>query len=144
MTSDSYTTVDRNILLRRIEVLRSALEEFKRVTFGEWQDEFRKWHSKPWNIWTIIWSTKKERALKKFTEEDINDMDIMHKAYYVLNSSIYDYALWAYQFSGQKETMQLYEQLILKAETPTILLSTSHCVALRELEKELKESNWIE
>jgi hypothetical protein len=143
MKTDSYTTVDRNKLLRRIEVLISAHEEYKRVELEAWKKELREWCAKPWNILTIIMSSKKERLVKKFTEEDFNDRKKLTAAYYVLHNG-WNCAKWAWKFDGEKETMALYGQLTAPAETPTILLSTTHIVSIDAYERALTNEGYME
>lgn len=143
MNTDSYTSVDRNELLHKIEVMRDALKEFQDCLLKEYRDELaaKKLNLK-WYHWFELGSLYSR--IKAITAEDLDNDNRLIELHKDL-SGWWSHKYWLHPFGECEDLVNdLYVHLTTKGRDATILLSTAHAKAVRELYDELKKGNWIE
>lgn len=144
MTADSYTTVDRNKLLRRCEVIADSVIAMREKMKKEGRQDLRNAKANI-PVWRYIFEPRIVLTLKRMTESDLeNDAWLNINWPYIMKGSKWCWAAWDSTLEGEKEVKQLMKQLRAEAAQPTILLSTAHICALDAVEATLKEKGMME
>lgn len=150
MDSNSYTRVDRNELLRKIEVVLSAIDEEKQYTKGEYIKEFLEERpTRTWKFWMWYYTSRKDykqmQFIKNVTEAELradsNNEVLKIWTWYSGHSRC---APWERDYIDVKNVKKIKSQISAPCADPTILLSTSHFYDIDNLYNKLKNKGWID